>query len=101
MSLASAATLAVADRAEAYPAEPWPLPWAPGVTVLAESAPSESFVDDDSRGMFHNAAEWERLYPGRERVPAVFCAPRVESGPQLEAIRRRLGLLAGEVAQAA
>ncbi len=69
--------------------------------LLAEGAPSESFVDDDSRGMFHNAAEWERMYPGRERVPAVFCAPRVESGPELEAIRRRLNTLAGQFAQAA
>ena len=61
--------------------------------LLAEGAPSESFVDDDSRGIFHNAAEWDRLHPGRVRAPAVFCAPRVESGPQLEAIRRRLSRL--------
>lgn len=69
--------------------------------LLAEGAPSESFVDDDSRSMFHNVADWERLYPGRERVPAVFCAPRVDSGPELEAIRRKLARVEREVAQAA
>ena len=58
-------------------------------------------MDDDSRGMFHNAAEWERMYPGRERTPAVFCAPRVESGPELEAIRRRLASITGEGSRAA
>ena len=69
--------------------------------LLAEGAPSESFVDDDNRGMFHNADEWESLYPGRERLPAVYCAPRVESGFELEAIRRRLAGVAGEVVLAA
>ena len=69
--------------------------------LLAEGAPSESFIDDDSRGMFHNAAEWEALYPGRRYVPAVYCAPRVESGFALEAIRRRLAKVAGQVAQVA
>ena len=69
--------------------------------LLAEGAPSESFVDDDNRGMFHNADEWDALYPGRERVLAIYCAPRVESGFALEAIRRRLAEVAGEVALAA
>lgn len=59
--------------------------------TLAEGAPSESFVDDDSRGTFHDASEWNRLHPGRHATPALFCAPRVESGSELEAIRRRLG----------
>ena len=26
--------------------------------IIAEGAPSESFIDDDSRGMFHNAHEY-------------------------------------------
>lgn len=30
---------------------------------LAEGAPSESFVDDNSRGIFHNAAEFHALNP--------------------------------------
>jgi autotransporter passenger strand-loop-strand repeat protein len=32
--------------------------------ILAEGAPSETFVDDDSRGMFHNAAECGRRRAG-------------------------------------
>ena len=39
--------------------------------LLAEGAPFESFVDDDSRGMFHNAAEFGVLYPGAPQ-PAAF-----------------------------
>src|SRR5207249_2356420 len=35
--------------------------------ILAEGALSETFVDDDSRGMFHNAAEFSLLYPGEKR----------------------------------
>ena len=32
--------------------------------IIAEGALSESFIDDDSRGMFHNAHEYRALYPG-------------------------------------
>ena len=56
--------------------------------VLAEGAPSETFFDDGSRQMFHNAAA---APPGRATG---FCAPRVESGHALEAVRQRLGALA-------
>jgi autotransporter passenger strand-loop-strand repeat protein len=58
--------------------------------ILAEGAPSETFVDDDSRGMFHNAAEYRLLYPEAPRTKARFCAPRVEDGAGLEAVRLRL-----------
>ncbi len=58
--------------------------------LLAEGAPSESFMDDGSRDMFRNAAEFAALYPDAPR-PDGFCAPRVESGYQLEAIRAQLG----------
>ena len=66
--------------------------------LFAEGAPSESFLDEDSRGMFGNAAEFTALYP--DAPPAGrFCAPRVEAGPELEAVRRRLaGLPAAQVA---
>jgi hypothetical protein len=63
--------------------------------ILAEGAPSESFVDDDSRGMFHNAAEYDALYPNAPRVPALYCAPRVTEGFALDAIRTRLAIRAG------
>jgi autotransporter passenger strand-loop-strand repeat protein len=58
--------------------------------ILAEGAPAETFVDDDSRAMFHNAADYDRLYPEALRQDARYCAPRVEDGAMLEAIRRRL-----------
>ncbi len=57
--------------------------------ILAEGAASETFVDDDSRGLFHNAAEFSALYP-KTAEPVRFCAPRVEDGPELEALRCRL-----------
>jgi Hint domain len=65
--------------------------------ILAEGAPAESFVDDQSRGMFHNAAEYSTLYPDARRVPARYCAPRVEDGEMLEAVRCRLAARAKPV----
>jgi hypothetical protein len=58
--------------------------------ILAEGAPSETFVDDQSRGMFHNAADYALRYPDAAIEPARYCAPRIEDGDQLDAIRRRL-----------
>jgi hypothetical protein len=58
--------------------------------IFAEGAPSESFVDDDNRQMFDNAAEYARLYPDATRETARFCAPRVEEGWELQAVRRKL-----------
>lgn len=63
--------------------------------LIAEGAPSESFVDDDSRGIFHNAHTFARMYPGERRKEAVYCAPRLEGGYTLEAVRRRLAERAG------
>ena len=55
--------------------------------LLAEGAPAESFLDDASAGMFHNAA----TRPAREDGAADgFCAPRVTSGYALESIRQRI-----------
>ncbi len=60
------------------------------VVIFAEGALAESFVDDASREMFDNAAQFDQLYPHAVRTPARFCAPRVEDGWELEAVRRRL-----------
>ncbi len=60
--------------------------------LLAEGAPSESYVDDNNRGIFHNAAERQAIDP----VPAIYYAPRVESGFQLEVIRARLATVASQ-----
>jgi hypothetical protein len=58
--------------------------------LLAENTPAESFVDDDSRGMFHNASEWWANNADLSRVPAIYCAPRVTDGYELEAVRNRI-----------
>jgi beta-glucanase (GH16 family) len=63
--------------------------------LIAEGALSESFVDDDSRGMFHNAHEYFALYPNASNQPAQFCAPRHHDGYVLEGARRRLNVRAG------
>jgi lysophospholipase L1-like esterase len=64
--------------------------------LLAEGAPSESFVDDDSRGMFHNAHAFFLLYPDVPS-PANYCARRVEQGAELEAIRHQLAEVALQI----
>lgn len=63
--------------------------------ILAEGAASETFVDDASRMMFHNASEYAKLHPEAASVPAVYCAPRVTEGYALEDIRRTIDLRAG------
>lgn len=70
----------------------------PGHAVIwAEGAASESFLDDGSCGMFHNAAEHAALYP-ETPPPGTFCAPRLEGGPELVAVWRRLAALHSEAA---
>ena len=63
--------------------------------IVAEGALSETFVDDDSRDMFHNAHEYHGLYPDEVRQPARYCAPRRDDGYEVEAVRRRLARRAG------
>ncbi len=58
--------------------------------ILAEDAPSETFVDDDSRAMFHNLSEYQALYGEPPAAPAVYCAPRIEHGETLHRIRRAI-----------
>ncbi|APG31136.1 Hemagglutinin-related protein [Granulibacter bethesdensis CGDNIH4] len=67
--------------------------------VFAEGAASESYVEDNNRSMFHNAHTYtgkgaaKVKARGRKRngvAVARYCAPRVEDGRQLEAIRMRL-----------
>jgi hypothetical protein len=58
--------------------------------ILAEGAASETFIDDDSRRLFDNAAGIEGP------SPAQYCAPRIEDGELLEAVRRAI---AARVAQ--
>lgn len=65
--------------------------------IFAEGAPSETFVDDDSRGMFHNAHEYREMYPEEVRRPTRYCAPRLDFGYEVETIRERLAHRAGIV----
>jgi hypothetical protein len=67
--------------------------------ILAEGAASETFVDDDSRMLFHNASDYARLYP-QQAAPAapIWCAPRVTHGYGLEMVRRRLRAQCSEAA---
>jgi glycosyltransferase involved in cell wall biosynthesis len=66
--------------------------------IVAEGAFSESFVDDDSRGIFQNAHEFKALYPDGAIVRAAcYCAPRLGRGMQVEAARRRIARRAGIV----
>ena len=53
--------------------------------ILAEGAPSETYLDDGNRTIFANVAD----YVGSS-APGNYYAPRVTDGYQVEAIRRRL-----------
>jgi hypothetical protein len=66
--------------------------------IVAEGALSETFVDDDSRGLFHNADEYRTLYTDAPPQPARYYAPRLEQGYEVEAVRRRIVLRAGLIA---
>jgi hypothetical protein len=63
--------------------------------IIAEDALSETFLDDNSRMMFHNAAEYYELYPDAATAPAGYCAPRRDDGFEVEAVRRRIAVRAG------
>jgi Hint domain len=58
--------------------------------IIAEGALSETFIDDDSRAMFHNAHQYSALYAEEEPRPARYCAPRRDHGYEVEAVRQRL-----------
>jgi len=58
--------------------------------IIAEGALSETFIDDESRAMFHNAMEYRALYPNEAPVELLYCAPRINEGEALEAVRAKL-----------
>jgi autotransporter-associated beta strand protein len=62
--------------------------------IIAEGALSETFIDDNSRGVFHNAHEYRLLYPAAAEVKQ-YCAPRLDNGYEVEAIRLCIALRAG------
>jgi len=65
--------------------------------IIAQGALSETFIDDDSRLMFHNAHEYRTLYTDAPAALARYCAARLDEGYEVEAIRQRLALRAGLV----
>jgi Hint domain len=67
--------------------------------IWAEGAASETYLDDDNRGMFHNAHEYLETTP--KRGLALYCAPRVADGFVLEEIRQRIAERADGHQQAA
>lgn len=62
--------------------------------IFAENCPVETFMDEDFREQFQNAAEYRERYPGCA-APSRPCLPRIERGFALQAIRRRLEARAG------
>lgn len=64
--------------------------------LLAENTPAESYVEDRNRGIFHNAQSFVARDQASVAVAeAEFCAPRVEGGQQVAALRKRIAERAG------
>ena len=59
--------------------------------IFAEGAPSETFLDDDTRNAFHNVSEYAALYGDCSAPEPIYYAPRLTDGFEVEAIRARLG----------
>ena len=68
--------------------------------IVAEGAPSETFLDDDSRAMFHNAHEYSALYPSSAQGAVCYCALRRSDGYEVETARLHIDAQAGLRVQA-
>lgn len=64
--------------------------------ILAEGAPSESYLDTGNRCMFENVAEYVARY-GFDLPAMEPCLPIVKEGAALETVRHRLAEIAGEI----
>jgi hypothetical protein len=62
--------------------------------IFAENCPAETFLDENFRARFQNAAEYRALYPG-QNVAGIACLPLLEDGFALNAIQQRLAARAG------
>ena len=65
--------------------------------IIAEGALAESYLDDDNRLMFHNANEYRVSDPAAMPMVGRYCAPRLQDGFEVEAIRRRIAMRDGLV----
>ena len=63
--------------------------------LIAEGAFSESYIDDDNRGMFHNANEYFDIFGAAMPGQAEYCVPRHTDGYEVEAARRLVNRRAG------
>jgi hypothetical protein len=68
--------------------------------IVAEGALSETYMDEDNRGIFQNAYEYETLFSGVPALAAQYCAPRVDDGYELEEVRQRIARRAASSAPA-
>ncbi len=66
--------------------------------IYAEGAPAETFIDEGDRGQFQNAGEYALLYPDVVRQPPRYCAPHIEEGEALEALRHAIATRCGAAA---
>ena len=58
--------------------------------IWAEGAPSETYVDEDNRAVFHNAQTFVERFPHAAPGNAEHYAPRLQSGYAVEAARRAI-----------
>jgi hypothetical protein len=57
-------------------------------------------IAEGALSMFHNAASYRETYPDATPVPPRYCAPRVEDGEALQAVRDRIAARIEEHPQA-
>ena len=69
--------------------------------IFAEGSPSESYIEDGNREMFHNAASGWGGVGSATGAAAVYCAPWIDNGHLLEAVPRQLATCIPGQAQAA
>jgi len=62
--------------------------------IFAENCPAETFIDENFRAQFQNAAQFRALYPGQSAA-SIACLPRLEDGFSLHAIQQCLAARAG------
>ena len=68
--------------------------------IFAENCPAETFLDENFRAQFENAAQFRALYPG-QAAPGIACLKRLESGFALHDILQQLRDRAGILPQPA
>ena len=65
--------------------------------LIAEGAPSESYVENGNRAMFHNAGQFAALYPDAVAGEPVFCAERFGAGPEARTMKKKLATRAASL----